>query len=452
MHEGWQLELIISSILLVVLSGTDEIFNDWMVHLVGPSNGGGPIWIIFIMIVLLLSFAVEVAKLNLIIYIFLRGLWVGCIGLRNISAEINLTSLDYTPKFNNFLAKKIGNFDNYLERLEKNCSTIFSFTFLIIFEVFSIFMVLICMMGIMGSTSFILELIFTKDNELVKNIFQGIAFFLLGIFLLSALLHLIDFIFIGFFKKKKLLAKVYYPFYRFYNFFSFSFLYRPVYYNFIDNKYGRNYVKLIIPYLIVLMLLSEGINIGEFKYLPPAETRNGWLQPGYYDDSQMSEEERIGYWVSLPSMHVKESFLPVFLRYSSEGFTNKVLSQLCPDFTEYESPEVRLRILEAMGFYKNEENIGVDNISEQNGLHNLKADTALTCVAQLYDLQIDSVRFDNPDYFFHRHPDLKWRGILTYLDVDTFSRGKHILRVTRKRFYRDSAFVRQTYEIPFIKY
>ncbi|MGK0364304.1 MAG: hypothetical protein ACI85O_001361 [Saprospiraceae bacterium] len=104
-HEGWQLELIISSILLVVLSGTGDIMDKWVIHLLGPGGGGGVAFGISFVFVGMLDIAISVAKLNLIIHIFLRGLWIGCIGLRNISEEIDLTALNYTPKFNNFLEK-----------------------------------------------------------------------------------------------------------------------------------------------------------------------------------------------------------------------------------------------------------------------------------------------------------------------------------------------------------
>ncbi|MGK0364303.1 MAG: hypothetical protein ACI85O_001360 [Saprospiraceae bacterium] len=311
-------------------------------------------------------------------------------------------------------------------------------------------MFIICWLGIIGSIAFIAEFIF-EDSENVKNIGSYIIKFITGILLFSALLHLIDFIFIGFFKKKKILAKIYYPFYRLYNLFSFSFLYRPVYYNFIDNKYGRNYVKVIIPYLIILLVLSGGINIGELKYIPDYGKGVNWIQSDYYDDTRIEENgESLSLSVSLPSMHIKENFLPVFLRYTDFP-TKRALEEICPTFTGYERSEARLAAFEGFSasFGERQETMTGD---EENNTHKIKADSALVCVAQIYEVQIDSIKYSNPDYLFHKHPDLEWRGIVTYLDIEEFSRGMHTLKVIQKTDYRDSAFVKRTFEIPFIKY
>ncbi len=116
-QESWQLELIISSILLVVLTTRSEVVNDWANETIIQSTQ--PAVIFFPFIPLLLITAIGIAKINLVIHIFLRGFWIGCIGLRYVSNEIDIESLNYTELFTKFLKSRDLNFDRYLEQLEK---------------------------------------------------------------------------------------------------------------------------------------------------------------------------------------------------------------------------------------------------------------------------------------------------------------------------------------------
>lgn len=56
---------------------------------------------------------------NLIIHIVLRGLWIGALGLRYVSGEIDYDNLNYSDKFTNYLKKKVGSFDNYIWKVRK---------------------------------------------------------------------------------------------------------------------------------------------------------------------------------------------------------------------------------------------------------------------------------------------------------------------------------------------
>ena len=136
-QESWRLELIISSILLVVLSSADDVINNLGLEIMG--NIGSVAVSIFAFIPLFLSIILMLTTTNLAIHIFLRGFWIGCIGLRYVSGGIDIDSLNYVSKFSNFLKKQELDFDRYLENLEKICSVIFSFTFLLIFSALSFF-------------------------------------------------------------------------------------------------------------------------------------------------------------------------------------------------------------------------------------------------------------------------------------------------------------------------
>ncbi len=77
--------------------------------------------------------AYVVLLICLIIHVLLRGVWIAAIGLRYVSGDIDYAKLRYQPRFTDWLAHHIGSFDDYIERLERYCSILFSVAFLIIF-------------------------------------------------------------------------------------------------------------------------------------------------------------------------------------------------------------------------------------------------------------------------------------------------------------------------------
>ena len=119
-QESWQLELIISSILLLIIGSYDDTIYDLILKYQN-NQGFNFAYIVAILVPILLFI-----KSNLIAHIFLRGLWIGCIGLRSVSSKIDYDSFGYASKFDTFLKRKIIPFDNYIEQLERICSIILS--------------------------------------------------------------------------------------------------------------------------------------------------------------------------------------------------------------------------------------------------------------------------------------------------------------------------------------
>lgn len=433
-QESWQLELIISSILLVVLTTGSEVVNDWANETIIQSTH--PAVAFFPFLPLLLITSIGIAKINLVVHIFLRGFWIGCIGLRYVSNEIDIESLNYSEPFTKFLKSKDLNFDRYLEQLEKVCSIIFSFTFLLIFEVFSIFCFIASVL-LIGSFLSLFEFPYAKYLR------RFVIFFLL----FTAFLHLIDFIFLGFFKKVKWISKVYYPFYRIYNLFSFSFFYRPLYYNFIDNTLGRRYMRSIVPYIIGLILFSSGLVLGEYRYFPDKGSTSRWINEHYYDDISKGEESSYSVDISIPTMQVKENFLPVFLAQKDIKETNRVLETLCPDFKPYSRNSLRFLAFEGFA-----EGYNARDVARDASEHNMRADTAINCIASMYKIKVDTLLYEDLEFYFTKHSKVTAKGLLTHLDISNFEKGNHVLYIEQKVDYKDSAFVRKTFEIPFVKY
>jgi len=105
--ESWQLELIISGVALFAVwelrtvIGSLSEFQDVYGRSTSTTN------IIVAVFGIGMSISWIVLFINLIIHIFSRGLWIGMIGLRYVSHDIEYENLNYAPKFENFLRKKI---------------------------------------------------------------------------------------------------------------------------------------------------------------------------------------------------------------------------------------------------------------------------------------------------------------------------------------------------------
>ena len=125
-QESWQLELLISGF---AIFGLFE-FHNFLDTYISTS-------IITTLITQTIKKAVYIFIVNLLIHIFLRSLWIGAIGLRYVSGDIDYDKLNYSNKFTEYYQRKIGSFDDYIEKLEQWASVLFSYTFLLFFMFFS---------------------------------------------------------------------------------------------------------------------------------------------------------------------------------------------------------------------------------------------------------------------------------------------------------------------------
>ena len=125
-EESWQLELLISGFAIFGLFTAFPHIN----IAVKAAQNDGKIYSWIILSVALVSCAILI--FNLLLHVVLRGLWIGALGLRYVSGDIDYEELKYSPKFTRYLKKKVGSFDRYIARLESYCSVIFAISFLLI--------------------------------------------------------------------------------------------------------------------------------------------------------------------------------------------------------------------------------------------------------------------------------------------------------------------------------
>ncbi|MGV6831345.1 MAG: hypothetical protein ACWA5P_07280 [bacterium] len=422
-EESWQLELIISGF---AIFGLFTSYEPIKLALYEAQNNDE------IQKGLILTLAIisnAILLFNLLLHVLLRGLWIGALGLRYVSGEIDYDHLNYHSKFDRYLKKKVGSFDKYIATLENYCSIIFAVSFLLIFYVLATFFTFLCI-AMVGN--------YLIDNEdIPKWVSQGVGIPLMIFLVVGMLLTFIDFLTQGFLKKKKWLAIIYYPVYRVFSIFTLSFLYKPLVYNFLDNKFGKRLSFLLVPLYIGILIISS------FKYqksnyydLNSWESNNTmyFLDSGNYKD-QIKEDEFIND-VMIDGKVITKNHINVFMVLDDK------LEDAIYSMNEGLKPEKDRRGLSSDivifgdgGNWRLQDSLKKAYLKELNTIH---------------EITIDSTNYDF-DFLPSRSMTEEF-GFETFIKLDSLTEGKHVLRVFRNRIRRGDSIRGRIAAIPFWYY
>lgn len=409
-QDSWQLELVISGfsifLMLGLLQTIEKIRATANLMAYGMGQAGNYISVGWAILAAVSIFIL----INLIVHVVLRGLWISAIGLRSVSGDIDFEQLRLSPRFDRFLRRRIGSFDNYIDRLENLCSIVFAFTFLIVFVILSIGL-WVLLMGIATQLG-------TKylPQALLEPVLSlgGIIYFL------AACLYVLDFITLGWVKRWRWFSGLYFIIYRFFSFFSLSALYRPLYYNLIDNKLGKRLGFLLIPY-IILVLWMISLRTESHVWFPEQPGGMG-LSKDRYDD--LREENRLVGPASIPSRYVSNGFLELFIRYYPSD-DDKVFQLKCPDIKPARKPGIR-------------SNMRVQINSETLGLFFNLPEKRLACMSAIYEISVNDSLYTPLQFRFFAHPNKGEKGLLTVLDVNHLPRGEHLLQIKKLNLDTDA--------------
>lgn len=421
-QESWQLELLISGFAIFLLaSGYDQI--DGFEYKIRLLTSGSEYFGSLLLPFKIILGAWYVLVINLILHVLLRGLWISTIGIRYVSGEIEFDVLKLSPKFDRFLKKRIVSFDSYIEKLEQLCSIVFGFTFLIIFILLSFGIYLAGIIII----AFSMDMITENNQPGWLMLFIPLLIF----YIFGGLIYFIDFITLGWIKKRKSISGMYYPIYRFFSFVTLSFVYRPLYYNLIDNKYGRKVVLFLFPYALILILIST-MTIQTQAFLPNLRF-NETLGNNRYDDTWNGTT--LINSASLQSKFVDNGYLELYLPYVGRTDDN-VIKLLCPDLEPAKK--------------------GIFFLSNGDEKRNsMNAEMALDCHSQRFKIYVNDSLLSDLKYRFYDHPKRKNQGLATIFDVNFLNRGEHLLKIevlfARSVKGKDTLIFSETDNIPFWK-
>ena len=416
-QESWQLELIISGfaiygLFLVVQPIEVALFESFNIGNVPAVAFWGALFICWFIL-----------AMNLLAHVVLRGLWIGAIGLRYVSGDIDYEALNYSPKFKEHLKKRVGSFDSYVAKLEKYCSVIFAITFLLVFYLLGVITILF-ILGFLEN--------WMGEPELKNYKFwiglPGYIFMVIGL-----LLTFIDFITQGWLKKKKWTTRIYYPFYWVFKYLTLSFLYRPIVYNLLDTRFGKRLVWVIVPMYIAIAILA-GTRYNTSNYIDDSIKSSAKVANDKNYDEMLENPTDLIDLASIPAKVITDVFLKVFIEYGS------VVEDDVFYFNENLKPEEDGRgLLTPISFNTEEVEKRDELLSEY-----------VVALEEMYRLKIDSIHFKS-DFVLAKNKRNQ-KGYETFLNLKAVLPGKHLLEISRKTHKKDSVYFRKVIEIPFWYY
>ncbi len=488
-QESWQLELLISGFALFGIWESRVLIDHISIYLSlnapdGFLDGAASFFITF------LSSAWIIFVVNLLVHIVLRGFWIGAIGLRYVSGEIDYDELDYSDIFNRYFRRKVGRFDDYIEKLERICSIIFAYTFLLFF----LFLSVIAYFSWI-SIFFAVLARFDVDNGLVI-IVSFIMFLIIG------LIGAIDFISFGAFKKikDKTLSRLFFGIYMLTSAMTFSFLYRPLLLNFIDDKYTRKLLIISFPYFMLLLLVFPMLKIQSHTFFPDftnlrrENVEQEFVHWKYYDDlrnehtqnnSNLFSKEELIQTVSLKNFEIREDMSSIFLSINSseakfyekyKGLTpflkSGVRHKWFPKF-EKDSMQLALKARQKKEMSKfrayrtkrkdnfdkaiwdrKRDSLGVAQEQAEKDFFVNKLNAVKESTKEIFTIRIDGTEYnDSLTCKFFIHPNKGEKGMLCYFPTGSLDHGEHMMQVTKKRYSsRENDSLRyRHYYLPFMK-
>ncbi|BAO76704.1 hypothetical protein [Winogradskyella sp. PG-2] len=420
-EESWQLELLISGFAIFGLfTAYDSVvmhFNEAVAT--GQDYQRVAFTVIRISCIILIF--------SLLVHVLLRGLWIGALGLRYVSGEIDYKELNYSEKFTRYLKKKVGSFDKYIATLENYCSIIFASSFLLIFYVLAMTCIIITI-GFIGN-----NIIGSDWLPEWLSLWLGIPlmiFIVVGMFL-----TFIDYITQGFLKRKKWLSKIYFPFYWVFSFITLSFLYRPIVYNFLDNKFGRRFTMLLFP-LFIGVAISFSLHYNFSNYFNLEIESNDYVSNRENYENLIDEKSGFIDNVVIQSKVIKENYIKLFVPYS-ESIEDRVFS-----FNEGLKPKKDIRGLDSdIIITGNNNNVNRDSLRR----------AYLSTFNKIYYAKIDTTVVESE--FIVSHTKKGTMGFETFLPTDNLSKGKHLLEFKRIGLNKNNDTIyRSLKKIPFWYY
>ncbi|WP_350294012.1 hypothetical protein [uncultured Croceitalea sp.] len=420
-QQSWELELLISGF---AIFGLFTAYEPLKIEMINAENQKQIYSFVIHFIALI---ACSILLFNLLLHVVLRGLWIGALGLRYVSGDIEFDKLKYTDKFKNYLQKKIVSFDRYIGSLENYCSVLFAISFLLIFYVLALAMVIIC---------FVLIANFIIENDNLPNwISQGVGITLVVFLALGMFLTFFDFITQGLLKRNKWVAKVYFPIYWVFSFITLSFLYRPLVYNFLDHKFGKRLILLLTPIYIIILILAS-VKYNNSNYLEERSSSSRFANKENYQDMIIENTDYPGEIV-IASKVIRTPYLHIFIPFR-ENIEDRIFA-----YDSTIKPKNDRRGLSS-GI-----NVGTDwedewaNLKQRDSIRNRYLDI----FNETHSFKIDTLKLDED--FIVTISGKDQLGFETNLNIRDISEGKHILKLIRLRKRKDTTQTLLEAQVPF---
>lgn len=410
-QKSWEPEILLSGIVLYGLFKTPDLLDEFLafakLNLYDQYTDLDNLIALF-------KIALYWLTLGLILHLISRGIWVGMIGLSYTFPDgINRSRLKLSRKFEDKI-NGIPAIDQIIINLEKLCSSLFSISFMMFMMIIGgyFFMLVTLIVPLVG-----LDIIIGRPNR--TETIETIAEFYAITILVIGSIGLLDFVTLGFFKRFRWLAKIYYPMYRVISFLTFARYYRPIYYTIVSN-----YNKWKIGVSLAIFVFSSFFMLGVVSDSDPIPNHS-WT--------------RISLWNNLSGTTAFSGYYDD----QNDDF-HSVRAQIQSDIISGNT--IRLFVVSRVGLE--------DSIKKHCNYDSLiQLDTGrqyveLHCVSSFYQVTIDDKPIENLIWKFHYKQSTDQRGILAYIDVTDLPRGNYALKLKApESMYRRNTMA----EIPFYR-
>ena len=330
---------------------------------------------------------------NNISHLLLRGVWVAFVGLSySYPKGVQKSKFKFKWRYRRFVEKENLPIDSviYLERI---CSTIYAFSFLM----------LLIVLGAIITFSPILMFVVVKDGSATGKEMLIPAFFTLTLFL-----YLIDSILFGVFRRNKIIGMLYYPIYIFYHHITLARFYRNILYTFLANNSKWKIISLIC-FLFFIGVVDINVDSSSFSDSRIYEPFGANQKIVYSDYEEYLDARSMIKLACIPSEIINSKFLKVFIPYSKQ----------------YDI------------FLKNFNSINLDSIKKVDSSN--YNSHALSSLSGNWELKIDTFPMFDYKVFFSTHNITKQEGFIYYIDISSLPSGNHVLNIAaREEIFKTS--------------
>tara|TARA_Y100000996_G_scaffold117957_1_gene87914 strand:- start:607 stop:2013 length:1407 start_codon:yes stop_codon:yes gene_type:complete len=421
---SWEVEILIVGFVLVMLFqvvGSLD-FKYYIYFYSGDLESGENYrsWLLYIAQfagLMAVSSTVNILIYSFGIYIAFRGFWVGVLGLSSVFPDgIKFKNLNFKNKLS--LNKDKYDLTNFINYIDKICSSIFSFSFLISFSIVSLILFFIQFLCLAIGLDFI------AMNYLNSNIADILFEVLYFIYFLAGLLFFIDFFLFSLLKHIawKPFSFVFYYINKYFRITLLVFLYDHIYYIFISNI-KRRYLFFILFLFFLISFFYKPLN--DEKYFPPmnSKTNNVMSYYNYQNQFKFIEFGTEGSYPEQPFIHsdvISKKYLKLYIPYTP--LINESLRNLCPEI-----PIIN--------------DVKDDAVLEQN---------VLDCINEHYIISINEEKIDNDFIFYHyAYEYIKLPTFFMIVPLENIDNGKHILNISKITIKNDVQTDREAGDIDF---
>ncbi len=416
-QKSWEPEILLSGIVLFGLFNMPELLDRSLIYF--KTNIFGQTTDIDNMVTVL-KLATYWLIGGLILHLVSRGVWVGMVGLSyTFPGGVDTSKLSYKGRFKNKV-ENIPTFQRIIMNLEKICSSLFSVSFMMFMVMIGAYLYIF----IAALIPFFTILFITNSWD--HWLMQVFGYYTVGIVVVG-LLGIIDFLTLGYFRRFKGIAVIYWPFHKFISVLTLSRYYRGIYYGLVSNI-NKWYIFIgltaftlinIVAFDKVISGRSQGIN---FSRISLWHSTNGFSAfSGYYDDQN---EDNYSIRASIPSDIIDENTVRLFIA-ANIGLEDSILA--------YQNRD---------GF-----DVEMDSLS--------RPAKSLELVRAFYHIYLDDSLVSGYPMRFHFKTHTRQMGYLVYLDITDLESGLHEISIGgppsmfRDRRWAQIPFYRERRDIPF---